>query len=136
MPYFTGPAVRFLISTDLNTQGNRIKILLSNQPLAQLVYTARITDPTLYDQQFATALAAYLATRIGMPLTGDKKLVMAAFQIADSTTRAARASNGNEGLTIIDTIPDWIRVRGYAADWAYPPGSMFIIEPQALTMIQ
>jgi hypothetical protein len=21
---------------------------------------------------------------------------------------------------VIDNIPDWIRVRGYAADWAYP----------------
>jgi hypothetical protein len=33
------------------------------------------------------------------------------------------------------SVPDWIRVRGYASDWAYPPGSYFTIQPQALTMV-
>lgn len=135
MPYYVGPPVSFLISSDLDAQGNRIKVILTNQAQAVLVYTARITDPSLFDGQFTLALSAYLAHRLTIPLSGDKQLSRDNFQLADSTTKAARASNGNEGLTVIDSIPDWIRVRGYASDWAYPPGSMFIIQPNNLTQI-
>lgn len=131
-----GPAVPFLVSTDFDISQNRKKVILTNQPQANLVYTARIDDSTLFDGQFVQALAAYLGALVCIPLNGDKTLMKLAWAKADAITKDARASNGNEGLTVNDHVPDWIRVRGYASDWAYPPGSIGYYYPQNLVMVQ
>lgn len=135
LPYYIGAPVRFLISTDNDAQGNPVKVILTNQPQAILVYTRLIVQTGLFDDQFVEALTYYLAHRISVPLSGDKALAKANYDTANVKVNAARASNGNEGLTIVDGIPDWMRVRGYASDWAFPPGSYFTIQPQALGMI-
>lgn len=113
-----GRPVRFIVSTDLDSQGNPIKVILTNQAQAVLVYTWRNTDPNLYDSMFVRALANYLGFLISTALTGDKALTKMAFQIADATTKGARANNGNEGITVIDSTPDWIAIRGFEADYA------------------
>lgn len=135
VPFFQGPAIRFLLSSDVDSNGSPVTVILTNQPGALLVYTCRITNPLLFDGQFVMALSNYLGSKIAIRLTGDKNMAKMAFQVADSTTKEARASNGNEGLTIIDSVPDWVRVRGYAADWAYPPGSMTWQSPQNLSFV-
>lgn len=136
MPYYQGPPrVPFLISSDLDSQGNRNKVILTNQPSAVLVYTTRIDDVSLFDGQFVLALAAYLGARVAIPLTGDKNMAKMAFDQADRTCRTAQASNGNEGLTVVDSTPDWISARGYSADWGNPPGSLYILPPVNLSMV-
>lgn len=110
--------VRFIVSTDYDSQGNAIKVILTNQAQAQLVYTWRNTDPNLYDSMFIRAFANYLGFLISTPLSGDKALARQAFQIADASSRSARANNGNEGITVIDNMPDWLAVRGFEADFA------------------
>lgn len=135
VPYFSGPPIRFLISSDVDDNGNAINVILTNQPQALLVYTYRVTNPLLFDGQFVEALANYLGSRVCIALTGDKNMAKMAFSLAQQTSIDARASNGNEGLTVIDSIPDWMRVRGYASDWAYPPGSMFWQAPQNLSFV-
>jgi hypothetical protein len=131
-PSYIGPVVPFLISTDLDAGGNRIKVLLTNQEAASAVYTVRVTDSTMYDDQFTTMLANYLGYLISFPLNGDKALRQQCFEIAEKAGKEAEASNGNEGITIIDDVPDWIRVRGYAADWAFPPGTVWYASPLSL----
>lgn len=135
LPYWIGTPVRFLISSDLDQSGNRTKVILTNQGQAQLVYTTLITDTSLFDEQFTVAFWNYLAHLLARPLSGDKQLSRDCYQLAQETCNKAQKSNGNEGLTIVDQVPDWIRVRGYASDWAFPPGSFFTVQPQALTMI-
>jgi len=135
-PFVQGPAIPFLVSTDLDNSGNRKKVILTNEYQANLVYTTRIDDPALYDGQFIQAFANYLGALVCIPLSGDKSLMKLAYEKADKITKDARASNGNEGLTVNDHVPDWIRVRGYAADWAYPPGSVGFFYPQNLVMVQ
>lgn len=135
LPSAIGSPVRFLVGTDLDSSNNRVKVILTNQPNAILVYSTLITDTSLFDEQFTRAFANYLGHLLCIPLSGDKALAKMAYQVADEACKKAEAANGNEGLTVIDNLPDWIRVRGYASDWAYPPGSYFVIEPQALTMI-
>lgn len=135
VPSYQGQPVRFLIAADTDTTGNRINVLLTNQPQAILVYTYRVTNPQLFDGQFVVALANLIGSRICLRLNGDKAMAKMAFQIADQATKEARASNGNEGLTVIDSVPDWMRVRGYAADWAYPSGAFCLTAPQNLTFI-
>lgn len=135
-PNYIGPPIQFLISSSLNDSDQQITTLLTNQPSAILVYTCRVTNPNLYDSMFLTAFSHLLASRICVQLTGDKQMARSEFQIADDLVRAARARDGSEGLVVIDSIPDWMRVRGYASDWAYPGGSMFVgYPPQNLTPI-
>ncbi|AIY40188.1 Phage protein [Collimonas arenae] len=127
--------VRFVLSTDLDPTGNPINVILTNQPQATLVYTFRNLNPAMYDARFVEALAAFLGAKICIPLTGDKAMMKMALAMAQQYTMDAQASNGNEGLTVIDHAPDWIRVRGYASDYAYPDGGLFIYGPQALTLL-
>lgn len=135
LPYWIGTPVRFLVSADNDQSGNKRRVILTNQAQAILIYTALITDTGMFDEQFTLALSNYLGHRISTPLSGDKKQAKICYDLAQAACNKAQASNGNEGLTVIDSLPDWMRVRGYASDWAFPPGSYFTIAPQALTMI-
>lgn len=135
-PTAVGPPVPFLISLDRDASGNQIKVILTNQPQATFVYTALVTNTQLYDDQFVEALSVFLASRVCFQLTGDKGLTKDLNAKAEALCLQAAASNGNEGLTVIDSVPDWIRVRGYAADYAYPDGGEYTYGAPALTQIQ
>lgn len=131
-----GPAPRFLPATDSDFNGNPIEVLLTNQPQGIGVYTFRNTNTSMWDGLFVQEVAAYLGARVAIALTGDKKARLDAFQMAQMYETQARAQNGNEGgPTVIDSIPDWMRARGYNSDWAYPYGGMFSYGPQALTLV-
>lgn len=135
-PTAVGPPIPFVVGIDLDANRNQIKVILTNQPQAIFVYTGLITSTQLYDDQFVEALSVYLASRVCFHLTGDKGLAKDLSAKADALCVAAAASNGNEGLTVIDSVPDWIRVRGYAADYAYPDGGEYTYGAPALTQIQ
>lgn len=130
------PPVRFLVAADVDASGNKSVVILTNQPQAIFVYTGRITNPALFDGQFSDALATYLGARVCMALTGDRAKTDDMLAKANALLKDAAASSGNEGLTIIDNVPDWMRVRGYAADYAYPDGGMYTWGAPALTLIQ
>lgn len=131
MPYWGAAAVRFAIATD-NISDTQQNVILTNQYQAIGVYTARITNPNLWGAQFIEALAAALAGRVCMQLTGDKQLTSNMFAYANSVVLQARATDGNEGLTIQDSMPDWITSReGYG----YPLGGSFIAPYNPLFVI-
>lgn len=134
-PDYIGPPVRFLDSWDEDANGNDIKVVLTNQQQAIGVYTRLVTNEAMFDSLFVDAFAAILASRICVQLTGDKALAKQKYDIAMQLTREAQARDGNEGLTIQDSIPDWIRTRGYASDWAFPDGSYYYGGPQALSLV-
>ena len=129
------PPVRFIVSSDEDTNGNPINVILTNQAQAILVYTYRCTNVNLFDAQFVRAFANYLGFLLCTPLTGDKALAKMAFQVADTTCKAAQASNGNEGITIIDSVPDWITTRGYVMDWGHAQAGQWIFPPQSLAWV-
>lgn len=130
----SGP-VYFVVGTDTDANGNDVQVILTNQPQAIYVYTKDITNVALFGPDAVTAFYYYLASRCATQLTGDKSLAKALYDIAHQVTIDARVSNGNEGLTVIDVVPDWIRVRGYANDWCYPPGAIAWIPPTNLALI-
>lgn len=66
------PTPPFVISTDLDSAGNTIKVLLTNQDQAIFVYTADIEDPNMWDPEFTEAFVYTLAARLCGPLTGTK----------------------------------------------------------------
>jgi hypothetical protein len=130
-----GPPVKFVMATDLDITGNPIEVLLTNQQQAIGVYTFRNTNTAMWDPLFVQAFAAYLGARVCLALTGDKNTQRMALGEAQQYSLDAQRMNGNEGLTVIDSIPDWMRVRGYASDWSWPDGGLFTYGPQALTLL-
>lgn len=47
-----------------------MRIIQTDTEIAELLYTARITDTTLFDPHFVSALVANLACELAMPVTG------------------------------------------------------------------
>lgn len=92
-------------------QGSQ-RVILTNQEFVTLVYVKQITDPNVMDPMFQDAWAAILGSRLVMALSGDKTLANQAIAIANDKVVEARKADGNEGLTINDVTPDWIRTRG------------------------
>ena len=102
------------------------RVILTNQEFAILSYVKQITDPNIMDPLFQDAWAALLGARLGLVLTGDKTLANMLVQRANEWIIQARKMDGNEGLTINDVTPDFIRVRGVAyTEWYAGPYSQF-----------
>jgi len=116
--FWNGPPVRFKVAIDQITNGvpavggADTRVILTNQEQAILCYLKRVTDPDVMDPQFVQAWVAALGGRLAIPLTGDKALAKQKIEEANSFIQIARAGDGNEGLTINDVTPDWIRIRG------------------------
>jgi hypothetical protein len=88
------------------------RVILTNQEFATMTYVQQVIDPNIMDTQFQSAWSAVLGATLCMALTGDKKLANMLIQMANLTIEKARTPDGNEGLTINDVTPDWIRIRG------------------------
>lgn len=110
--YYNGPPVRFKVSIDQDDNGNDIKVILTNQAQAILAYIKRVSNPDIWDSQFQQAMTAALAGRLAWALTGSKDLANAKVEEANMYIGLARQGDGNEGLTVNDVTPDWIRARG------------------------
>lgn len=91
------------------------RVILTNQEFATMSYIRQVTDPNVMDPQFQQAWVAALGGRLCLALTGDKTLANMQIQLANGFITQARASDGNEGLTINDVVPDWLRIRGFDA---------------------
>lgn len=100
------------------------RVILTNQEFAVLNYVRQIQDPNTMDPQFIEAWVSALAGRLVFQLTGDRSLANQKLQEANSFISQARISDGNEGLTINDVIPDWIRIRG-----SDPVGGIGVLGP-------
>jgi len=94
------------------------RVVLTNQEFATMVYVADVTDPNVWDDQFQEAYVKVLAAQAALVLSGDKKLANMKISEANSLISVARGGDGNEGLTVNDVTPDWIRIRGI--DFAEP----------------
>lgn len=90
------------------------RVILTNQEFATLAYVKQVTDPNVMDPLFQRAWANILGAYLSVALTGDKKRANDLVGLANHSIEEARAVDGNEGLTINDVTPDWIRVRGVA----------------------
>lgn len=100
------------------------RVILTNQEFAVLCYVKQIQDPNVMDPMFIDAWAAVLGSRLAIALTGDKGLANQQIAITNNLIMEARKADGNEGLTVNDVTPDWIRVRGISAYSAWTPYNM------------
>jgi len=139
--FWNGPPVRFKVVVDqIGVSGKPAKdgvdqrVIVTNQEQAILAYIKRVTNPDVWDDQFQQALVAALASRLVISLTGDKGLAQLQLSEANRYITLARQGDGNEGLTVNDVTPDWIRVRGISYQaWEFSPNIMFDWGPM-LTM--
>ncbi len=98
------------------------RVILTNQEFATLAYCKQVTDPDVMDPDFIEAWAYALGAGICMALTGDKAQANMCISMTNARIAEARKADGNEGLTINDVTPDFIRIRGvnfagYANAW-------------------
>jgi hypothetical protein len=85
---------------------------MTNQEYAVLSYIRRVVDWNVMDSLFLDAFYSIMGATLCMALTGDKALANMQIQLANSRVAEARKADANEGLTINDVTPDWIRTRG------------------------
>lgn len=107
------------------------RVILTNQEFAILSYICQITDIDLMDPLFIDAWIQIIAANINFGLAGDKGLTNMCIQKANGMVTEARKADGNEGLTINDVTPDFIRIRGvsytegysgpYSQSWDWGP---------------
>lgn len=95
---------------------NYQRVILTNQQSATMVYVAQVADPNIWDPLFQEAFQCALTAELAMVLTKNKDLANAAIVKANAAIIEARKADANEGLTINNPTPDWIRGRGIA--WA------------------
>lgn len=117
----------FVPAIDTDANGNQIKVILSNAPRAQAVYTARITNPDLWDPTLQNAVIGALGAWACAPVNGSMDRQKMAIAMAQGLLQQARIDDGNEGITSADIIPDWMQVRNAGAGfglfgWTVPGG--------------
>lgn len=113
------PAVRFIEAGDVDANDQPIKVILTNQYQARMIYTAIVTDPQVWDGLFVTAFIGRLAGRISFNLNGDKSLLKMAMNAGKVAEEEAKAASGNEGVTVIDWQPE-----AQAAGGFYDPATL------------
>ncbi len=92
-------------------------VILTNVREASLVYTALLPYPSLWDSLFRSAMVAYLASEVALPLWSKEDKVFG-LKVRDqqvSIVRAkvieARLIDGNVGTYSSDLSVDWIQTR-------------------------
>lgn len=110
------------------------RVIMTAELAAVVVYTGLIQYPDAWDPLFKRAMVTALAARLALSAVEDKRN---AGQLRDAMKReameslnAARVRDGNEGWTVVDHTPDWIRFRnsggytcgGYGSMWSAMPG--------------
>lgn len=123
--YFTVPGIQSVTTQGSTTgsgsgiifnlisgfQGDQ-RVILTNQEFATLCYVRQVTDPNIWDPLFQDAFQNALGADLCIALSGDKALANICIARANNSITEARKADGNEGLTINDVTPDWIRTRG------------------------
>ena len=78
--------------------------IYTDQESAELVYTAKVTDTTLFEPMFISALVFLLASEIALPLTVNPRILEQLRAGYQQAVREAAARNMNESQSL--PVPD------------------------------
>lgn len=106
-----GNQIPFVVATMLDQNNQRIQVILTNQSQAETVYTANLNNPTYWDTMFQSAMVASLAAYLVPALSLSIPLMQICIKQADDIITQARVRDGNEGVTVMDHVPDWFIAR-------------------------
>lgn len=109
----TGAGTGATFTLTFGAQGSQ-RTILTNQEYATMAYVKQVTDPNVMDPMFQEAWAHVLGAGLVLALAGDKALANMCIAKANDLIAQARKADGNEGLSVNDVTPDWIRIRGIA----------------------
>lgn len=98
------------------------RVIVTQQEFATLTYVQQVTDPNVMDALFQTAWIKLVGAAMQMSLRGDKGVSNMLIEEVNKAIQIARSIDGNEGLTINDVTPDWIRARGISWSDGYMSG--------------
>lgn len=87
------------------------RIIATDQADAVLIYTAKVTNPNVFDALFIDALSYRMAADLSLPLRGDPKLASNMLQIYQLLLSRARPANANERKAAPDESCSFIAAR-------------------------
>lgn len=87
------------------------RVILTDQEDALLFYTARVTNPNVFDVLFVDAVAYRLAAELTIPLRGDPRIQQAVLQTYSQIIGSARVANSNEKYVPPDESSSLIEAR-------------------------
>ena len=87
------------------------RTLVTNESAVNLLYIARITDPTQFDSLFVEAFAARLAENLALALAKQNKIVEMAHALYEAKIQEARTVDSMEQSTRVVYSMDLINVR-------------------------
>lgn len=104
------------------------RVILCNQTQAILCFNTQITDPNVMDPLFQDAWIHILGARLAPQLNGEMSRANLNIAQANASIMEARKADGNEGITVNDITPDFIRARGFGSggpNYEYSPNLDF-----------
>jgi hypothetical protein len=111
-------AVPFIVALDKDLKGNPQKVILTNQKRAILVYSLDLSQhPDLWDPQFYDAATAFLGSWFINALARNQNQLTSMISITRDIVASARVTDGDEGPSNADHLPDWMQVRGFSGDF-------------------
>lgn len=111
-----------------NQVSGQQRVILCNQCQAILVYNMQIIDPNVMDPLFRDAWVHILGARLSPELNGEVARANELIQLTNAAIMEARKADGNEGITVNDVTPDFIRIRGgfgVGPNYEYSPNMDF-----------
>lgn len=117
-----GGQIPFAVAYATDASGNPIETILTNQDQAQAVYTVNQPNPIIWDSMLQQAMVLSLAAFLVPALSLNLQLMQGAIGMADKMIAQARVADGNEGVTVLDHLPDWMRARGGEGGWGFCNG--------------
>lgn len=117
----TGSGINATFTLTQGAKGTQ-RVILTNQEFATLGYVKQVIDPNVMDTLFQSAWINIVAANLVMALKGDKAFANGLIGETNKSIEQARAIDGNEGLTINDVTPDFIRTRGVSYTDGYVSG--------------
>lgn len=88
------------------------RVVLCNQEQAILCYNGQVIDPNVMDPLFQDAWTHLLGARLVFQLSGNITLANQLLGVTNNAIMEARKVDGNEGITVNDVTPDFLRIRG------------------------
>lgn len=110
----SGGQIPFAVTTVTTPNGAPIVVILTNQDQAQAVFTVNQPNPAAWDSLFQAAMVASLGAFLVPALNLSMPLMQICIGQAERAIAIARAADGNEGVTSMDHLPDWMKARAGA----------------------
>jgi hypothetical protein len=110
-PAYAGAPVKWMKTNDKIGEQEAI-VIACNERNAIGCYTVYEPNPDVWDASFIQAMIAALGAQLAPALTGSTPMRQQKIMDANAIILEARARDANEGMTVYDSMPDWIKVRG------------------------